>query len=143
MLDAFLAGEDPRLALLRAQAQVCTVAARRHSGVGCFTELDVPDTASRVAPPAMTFGDVDVRVQGLPPGVSSMVFVRRGALALLEFVASAGDWPTDPVATGISYIRYQPKPAGGYTFIPTPVRDHDTLLLQLAGHKSSTVKAHT
>lgn len=137
MLDAFLAGDALLLAQLRAQAAVCTVAGRRHSGVGSFIELHVPDRAARVSPPALTMGDVDVQVQGLPRGATAMLFVRHGALVLLEFVSNEGDWPADPVLAGYSYICYQPAPAGGYALIPVDRRDPATLALQLAGHKSS------
>lgn len=137
VLDAFLAGEEPLLAQLRAQAAACSVAARRHGGVGSFIELHVPGSAERVSPPAMTMGDVDVQVAGLSRGATAMLFVRHGALVLLEFVSNEGDWPVDPVLTGLRYIRYQPAPAGGYTLIPVDARDPGTLAMQLAGHKSS------
>lgn len=137
VLDAFLAGDDPKLALLRAQAEACNVAGRRHSGVGSFTELHVPESAARVAPPAMTFGDIDLRVAGLPRGATAMLFVRHGALVLLEFVSNEGDWPQDPVLAGFSYLRYEPTGGGGYALVPAPARDPATLALQLAGHKSS------
>jgi hypothetical protein len=100
VLDAFLAGEEPLLAQLRAQAAACTVAGRRHSGVGCFIELHVPHSAARVSPAAMTMGDVDVQLAGLPRGATAMLFVRHGALVLLEFVSNEGNWPVDPVLAG-------------------------------------------
>jgi hypothetical protein len=137
VLDAFLAGVHPVLVQLRAQAAACSVAGRRHSGVGCFIELHVPGSAGRVSPPAITMGDVDVQVAGLPRGATAMLFVRHGALVLLEFVSNEGDWPADPVLAGLRYIRYQPTSTGGYTLTPVTARDTATLAMQLAGHKSS------
>jgi hypothetical protein len=137
VLDAFLAGDDPKLTLLRAQAEACTVSGRRHSGVGSFTELHVADSAPRVSPPAMTLGDLDLRVAGLPRGATAMLFVRHGALVLLEFVSNEGDWPQDPVLAGIGYLRYEPTGGGAYKLVNASARDPDTLALQLAGHKSA------
>jgi len=123
--------------LLRAQAQVCSVAGRRNAGAGSFIDLTVPRSAPRISPPAITMGDVDVHLEGRPRGTTAMLFVRHGALVLLEFVTIEGDWPLHPVAAGIGYLRYQRTAAGGYTLIPTAARDRETLALQLSGHKSA------
>lgn len=138
MLDAFLAGEHPTLHTLRQQAAVCSVSARRHTGVSAFADLQVPEDMPRASPPAMTFGDLDLQADDLPQGATAMLFVRRGALARLEFVTNAGAWPEHPTGVRISYIQYQRNAAGGYALIPTSTRDPATLALQLAGHASST-----
>jgi hypothetical protein len=139
VLDAFLAGEDPTLQQLRDQARVCTILARRQTRVGAFVDLAVPDAAQRVSPPAMTMGDLDLQVAGLPRGATAMLFVRHGALVLLEFVTNEGEWPQDPVATRIGYLRYAATTGGGYMQVPTATRDPGTLALQLVGHKSARI----
>jgi len=133
VVDAFLVGDDPRLATLRAQSLVCTVTGRRHTGVGSFTDLSVPDSAPRLAAASITLGDVDVTVPGVENGQTALLFVRDGVLSLLEFATYTGTWPLDPQAERIGYFRYVPNPTSGYTLLPVPQRDAETISLQLAG----------
>lgn len=136
VLRAFLTGDDARLQILQAQLSVCVVTGRRHTGVSSFTDLAVPEDVDRMSPPAITMGDLDLRVEGLPEGATAMLFVRAGALARLEFVTNAGHWPEQPVVREIGYFRYAPTVRGGYTLVPVTDRDPATLALQLMGHKS-------
>ena len=133
VIDAFLAGKDPTLAQLRAQAAICTVTGRKHTGVGSFTDIAVPSEAQRVSPPSLTFRDVDVQVSGVPNGLTALLFVRDGTISLLEFATYTGEWPTHPVATRIGYLRYVPRSANGFSLEPVARRDDDTLAFQLSG----------
>ena len=142
VLDAFLAGDDPVLAQLRTQATVCTVAGRKHTGVGAFTDLAVPGSVQRVSPPALTFGDVDINVPGVESGQTALLFVRDGAICLLEFATYAGEWPLNPSATRIGYLKYVPATSGGYSLLTTMQRDPETLAIQLAGQEGAGAASH-
>jgi len=133
VVDAFLAGDDPRLATLRSQASACTVTSRRHTVVGSFTDLFVPEGVPRLSVPSVTHGDVDVEVAGVENGQATLLFIRDGALTLLEFATYTGEWPTDPKAIRIGYYRYVPSSTSSHSLVPTAERDPETLALQLAG----------
>ena len=138
-IDAFLVGDHPLLALLRAQAAVCTVSSRKHTGVGAFTDITIPTSVQRVSPSSITFGDVDIDVPGVENGQTALLFVREGAICLLEFATYTGDWPPDPSATRIGYLRYVPTTPNGYSLVPISQRDPATLAIQLAGHDRAGV----
>jgi hypothetical protein len=133
VVDALLAGDDPRLVTLRRQASACTVTGRRHTVVGSYTDLLVPEEVPRLSVPSVTLGDVDVEVAGVENGQATLLFVREGALTLLEFATYTGEWPVDPKAKRIGYYRYVPSSTSSYSLLPTAERDAETLALQLSG----------
>ena len=132
-MDALLAGEHSILSVLRAQASACVVSNRRHTGVGSFTDIVVPDSIPRVSPSSLIIGDVDVEVSGVEHGQTTLLFVRDGALTMLEFAIYTGEWPTDPQAERIGYFRYVPSQSGGYSLVPNDGRDPGTLAIPLSG----------
>ena len=56
IMEALLAGDDPRIVGLRQQYAAATVKGREFSGVGFFTNFQVPSTAPRVSPPDFELG---------------------------------------------------------------------------------------
>ena len=59
LLDACLAGDDPILAALRAQAAAATVARREHTGDGVRTYFEVPGDCPAVSSCPATSGSRD------------------------------------------------------------------------------------
>jgi hypothetical protein len=93
----------------------------------------VPEGVPRLSVASVTLGDVDVEVAGVENGQATLLFIRNGALTLLEFATYTGEWPTDPKAKRLGYYRFVPSAAGAHSLLPTAERDPETLALQLAG----------
>jgi hypothetical protein len=133
VLDACLAGDDPTLAVLRAQAQAATVARREHTGDGVRTYFDVPQACPAIEPEAMNFTDVDLEVAGIEDGASVSLWIIRGRLAFLEVVAYDGTWPVAPELRGLAYLQETQIAPGTWSAVPVPARDPATLARALAG----------
>jgi hypothetical protein len=134
VIDAFLAGANEKLEALRHQVANCSVTGRKHTGVGSFTDIQVASDVARVTPASITLGDVSVEVEGTE-NVAALLFVREGRITLLEFALPVGEWPADPKARSIGYLRYVPLSDTGYSLVPTPQRDPDTLEMLLSGRR--------
>jgi hypothetical protein len=133
LLDACLAGDDPILAALRAQATAATVARREHTGDGVRTYFEVPVDCPAVAPEAIHFSDVDLDVAGVKDGASVSLWIIRGRLAFLEVVAYEGAWPDVPEVRGLRYLQETQIAPGTWAAVPVDTRDPDTLERALAG----------
>jgi hypothetical protein len=108
VLELLLAGDHPVLETLRAQAQRVQVVARKLSGVGFFTDFEVPADARTVAKPRdFELGDVDAEIDGLAQGAGFVLFVRKGRLDFLEGFARGDRWPE---ALGAYRLRYREEP---------------------------------
>ena len=108
VLEWLLAGDHPALECLRAQAAVARVAARKMSGVGFFTDFDVPaDVRLLASPRDLELGDVDADLEGLVHGASFVLFVRKGRIDFLEGHSRAEPWPA---ALGTFRLRYREEP---------------------------------
>ena len=132
-IDACLAGDAPLLAALREQARHATVERREHSGDGARTYLAVPASIGAVEPAALQFVDVDLQVDDVEDGVATSLWVIRGQLAFLEFVAYDGAWPENPQLRGVRYLRETQIAPGTWSALPVPDRDPATLARALAG----------
>ena len=133
VLAAFFAGSDDRLGALRAQASVALVLQRRHTGVGEYIDFSVPMDLPVVSPANMIFGDVNLKVVGVPYGVASLLYVEEGRLSFLEFATYTGEWPQSPDLVGVGYFREEPIQPNGFALIPLETRDPQTLARALAG----------
>jgi hypothetical protein len=105
VLEKLLAGDQPVLATLRSQVTVCAVTARDLTGVGFFTSLAVPPTASRAplqgrAPPV---GDVLADLRGIKHGAGFLLYIADGALAMLEGYTFDEPWPADTDQFSLRY----------------------------------------
>jgi hypothetical protein len=96
VIDAFLAGPERQLELLRAQAEVASVASRKHTVVGAYINFAIPPSVPTVSPPRMILGDVNVTVLDVEHGVTSLLFINSGRIDFLEFATFTGSWPKDP-----------------------------------------------
>ncbi len=96
-MEALLAGDDPRIVGLRQQYAAATVKGREFSGVGFFTNFQVPSTAPRVSPPDFELGaHTLLQLDGLKHGAGVVLFVRKGVLDMLEGYTFDEPWPTNP-----------------------------------------------
>jgi len=121
-MDYLLRGDTPLLETLRQQLAVATVAAREFTGVGFFTQFDVPPTVPR-APSArrVIIGDVYAEVSGLQHGAGFVLFVEDGALQTLECHITEDAWPSDATLLRLYYMK--PRELGDSTLVETNERD--------------------
>lgn len=127
IIDACLAGDDPKLATLRQQADLATVVSREHTGVGAYVKFRVPDAAPRLGPGPMIIDDVNLEVAGVPHGVATLLYVIDGALDLLELATFADPWPQEPEILSVGYLRETQTSAESFALIPVRERDPETL----------------
>ena len=134
ILEAFLKGQQPELAVLRKQMAKLEVRNRTHTGVGCFVDFQLPPTVARVTPAEMAFGDVNLEVEGITAPVQTLLYVIGGAIHFLEMAADEGEWPKEPVITRLNYLKSVPV-AGGHDLVPSDERDPTALKHALAGRQ--------
>lgn len=83
--------EAPELASgLERQLSTATVTERENSGRGFFTTIAVADDAHRVNSPPVLGYETHAHVNGMEYGLGFVLFVKDGALSLLEGYALAG-----------------------------------------------------
>jgi hypothetical protein len=94
VLDTMLDTPGEPYETLRRQLSYATVSRRELTGVGFFTEFDLP-AAAPVARnlPDMTIGDVGAEMPDLEHGAGFVLFVRAGAAAMLEGYTYDEKWP--------------------------------------------------
>lgn len=107
VLDKLLAGNDPALVTLRAQAERVRIRARETTGVGFFCFFDVPDDAALLGHATFHFGDVDASMSGLSHGAGFVLFVKDGRLDRLEGYTYDEVWPS---TVDDFQLRYQTDP---------------------------------
>ena len=80
--------------VIRQQLARATVKERRFSGVGFFTDFDVPPDASvRRDLPNMEIGGVEAKFPGLQHGAGFVLFIRNGVVRMLEGYTYDEPWP--------------------------------------------------
>jgi hypothetical protein len=96
VLQLLLRGDDPVLAVLQRQLELASRKPRELSGVGFFTDFDVPDHAPRISGnPSIRFGDVFAEVEGLARGVGFLLFVDSRVITMLEAYTFDELWPDE------------------------------------------------
>jgi len=108
VLDMLLAGELPAAETLRAQVRVGRVVERRITGVGFFTTFAVPPDAPRVHG-SFQLGDVLARIEGLSHGAGFVLWVKNGALDMLEGYTFDESWPHEILEFILEYIVHREK----------------------------------
>jgi hypothetical protein len=121
-LEMLLAGDNAELAVLRAQLKGAAVGRREFTGVGFFTHLSVPATLARLKGRArLVLGDLYAEVSGLKHPAGFLLFVKDGAIDLLECFIVDDHWPDDATLRRPYYVR--PAIPGGSSLIETKERD--------------------
>lgn len=72
------------------QLELATVADRENTGGGFFTTITVPDDAPRVSSPKVLGYETHAHVKGMEYGLGFVLFMKDGALHMLEGYALAG-----------------------------------------------------
>jgi hypothetical protein len=103
VLRMLLAGDDELLSILRAQLETATVAKREMTGVGFYTTFEISPVAPRAGNLAFRFGDVEASIRGLKHGAGFLLFVKLGALEMLEGYTYDEPWPPDTSEFTLSY----------------------------------------
>ena len=124
VVEMLLAGDQPILAVLRAQFDRANVAQREFSGVGFFTHFEIPPDVPRLrGRRSFELGDVHADIPGLSVGVDFILFIREGAIDFLEGFTYGDDrWP-DKIE---QYTLCYEKNIGG-TIAPAVERDWESL----------------
>ena len=107
-MTMLLAGDGPTLEQLRRQLEVATVSSREHSGVGFFTNFEVP-AELRLSFNTLHLEGVEATIAGLQYGAGFVVFISDGVIDCLEGFTYGEDWPAE--VTEFT-LRYE-TPQGG------------------------------
>jgi hypothetical protein len=75
---------------LERQLAVATVTERENSGAGFFTTIRVPDEPPRVESPKVLGYETHAHIKGIEYGLGFVLFMKDGALHMLEGYALAG-----------------------------------------------------
>jgi hypothetical protein len=106
VVEMLLAGDLPALYALRAQFTASRVAKREFTGVGFFTDFDVPASAPQVsANRSLEIGDVEASISGLQHGAGFVLFVRGGVLHTLEGYTYDEQWPAEISSFSLQYWK--------------------------------------
>ncbi len=134
LLDLLLDGALPQLETLRRQLEAAKVSARQFSGVGLFTEFEVPPAVPRVNPPDFVLGDISFELESVENGGEALLFVRGGVLEMLEVYNWTDSWPDSPKLRRATYVRpAQPLPANPLPLVPTESRDLEFVAAEIRG----------
>jgi hypothetical protein len=139
VMELFLAGDLPILNLLRDQYARASVENREYSGVGVFSAFKVPTDAPRVTPPNFTISDISYELANVQNGGSAVLFIRDGALSMLELYNWTDDWPADLEITAMTYL-VRKKP-GTKEFVPSATRDMSILRAEIDEASSRAASA--
>ncbi|HVS09242.1 MAG TPA: hypothetical protein VMS76_05145 [Planctomycetota bacterium] len=104
VLRTFLDGDHPVLAALRDHLAACWVSDRYYTGVGFYTDLEMPPETRAAPIDAGHIGDVTAQIEGLDHGAGFILFIADGRLSLLEGFSYGGDWPS---VIGKFTVRYE------------------------------------
>mgnify|MGYP001077083003 CR=1 FL=1 len=98
VLEWLLAGRDPVLGSLRAQLAAATIVSHEQTGHGFYLQFAVPECVTRVheqfgTKPDFCFGDIEASIHALEHGAGFVLWIREGALDLLEGYTYEEAWP--------------------------------------------------
>src|SRR5579859_595032 len=105
VINKVLQGDHPVLAALRQQFLHASVVERKMTGVGFFTEIQVPDSTpiARTSRP-LRFGDVAAKIPGLEHGAGFLVYVDNGRITALEGYAFDEAWPETVEGFSVHFV---------------------------------------
>jgi len=105
VMQKLLAGDHPALAALRQQLALARVRSRKETGVGFYSEFEIPLEVGKapVRADELQFGDVEGALEGLKHGAGFLLFVKGGRLHMLEGYSYDEPWPR---SVGEFSLRY-------------------------------------
>jgi hypothetical protein len=96
VLKMLLTGEDEVLRILRDQVAAAEVTSRQMTGVGFFTDFEVPPgTRKTASQSSIRLSDVVGTANGLEHGFGFVLFVDDGVAHMLEGYAIDEAWPAE------------------------------------------------
>lgn len=104
LVPQLLAGDDPRLKVLRAQYEQAHVSSVESSGVGFFVNYDVPTQLAVVVPSDFAGGDARITIAGVEIGAGCVLFVRGGRLAFFETYTYGDSWPAEAEVLSVDNV---------------------------------------
>jgi hypothetical protein len=108
VLEMLLRGEDEPLSVLRQQAKQARVSSRKTTGVGFYTEIEIPAELPRVAGrPTFKLGDVNGTADNIKDGLGFLLYVTEGALSMLEGYTYDAPWPDEVRGLVLTYSSKQ------------------------------------
>jgi hypothetical protein len=95
VIDMILDKRGEPFDTIRQQLSHATVAERRFTGVGFFTDFVIsPDAPVRRGLADATIGDVGAEFPGVQHGAGFLLFIRGGVVSMLEGYTYDEPWPT-------------------------------------------------
>jgi hypothetical protein len=106
-MKKLLSGNDPKLSTLRLQLKTATVADRKNTGSGFYVDFLVPPNVPRIsANPSFEIGDVAGKLNDGKLDVGFVLFVKDGALSMLEgFAYGTDEWPEQIADFQLHYTK--------------------------------------
>lgn len=105
VLRKLLDGDLPLLIRLRQQLELCTVERRELTGCGFYTTLALPKDISLIAGLDIKFGDVIGDISGLTSGAGFVLYIKDGALDMLEGYSYDEPWPKSINSFNLKYMN--------------------------------------
>jgi hypothetical protein len=123
ILQFLLAGDDDTLRMLRSQLDAATFLSRKFTGVGFFTDFEIPTSIERVGKRQnFEIADVFARISGLVNDAGFILFIREGVISFLEgFTFGDEQWPTNFADIEPYYVHHEP--ADSPRLRPCKIRD--------------------
>ena len=104
VLEMLLRGQDEVLTILRQQARRLQVSSRKMTGVGFYTEFALPpDVPHVLGRPTFKIGDVNGTADNVSHGLGFLLYVKDGALSMLEGYTYDDPWPDDVRGLVLTY----------------------------------------
>jgi hypothetical protein len=120
VLEMLLRGEDEILSVLRQQARHAQISSRKMTGVGFYTEFVIPSEVPRVpGHPTFKLGDVNGIADNVRHGLGFLLYVKDGALSMLEGYTYDEPWPEDVRGLVLSYASKEGRSLSFQTDHPT------------------------
>jgi hypothetical protein len=111
VIDMLLDKSDATCAVIREQLSYATVTKRELTDVGFFTNFAVAvDAPVKRDLPNMTLGNVGAELLGLKHGAGFLLFIRNGAITMLEGYTYDEKWPE--AVDGFKLFRMDDKGRG-------------------------------
>ena len=105
VMKMLLHDENACLNILYQQYLVSQVTTHNLTKVGFFITFIVPYNIQRVNDTSFTFGDVVAEMDGLKHGAGFVLFVKHGAINMLEGYTYNESWPSEIVNLRLSYVK--------------------------------------
>jgi len=104
VLTKMLDGAHPVLNALRDQVDHATGVVREFTGVGFWTDIELPSAWHAASVSNFELSDVGAEAASVQHGVGFVLFIRDGLLSMLEGFTYDEPWPDDLGPFTLSYV---------------------------------------